>query len=78
VVFGKPDIARSTGNADVLLDLDGRQRRGGGDDLDLDVGDVGDGVDRELERRAHAHDDEQQRGDQHQRPVAQRPRDDGG
>jgi hypothetical protein len=37
-------------DADVLLDLHGRERGGGGDDLDLDVGDVGDRVDRELQR----------------------------
>ncbi len=50
---------------DLLFDLDRRQRRRGGIDLDLLVGDVGDGVDRQPRQcdAAEEHQDRRQRDD---------------
>jgi hypothetical protein len=47
---GRPDMAELDGEGDEPLDLLGRQARAVREHLDLDVGDVGHGVDRQLER----------------------------
>ena len=55
---------RLDGIGEVLLDLDGREPRGAGEDGDLRVGDVGHGIDGETAQR-EAGDDEKQQPDDH-------------
>ena len=59
------------GDGHVLLDLDGGEGGSRGDHLDLDVGDVRDGVDGQVQRRADPQDDEERSRQQHDRAVAE-------
>ena len=61
--------ARSRSERDLLLDLDRRQRRRDRVDLHLDVGDVGNGVDRQLRQRPDAGGRRRER-DQQDQPAA--------
>jgi len=61
---------------DLLLDLERRERRGERVDLHLVVGDVRDGVDRQVHERPRAHDRRRQREQEHDlAPVDREPED---
>ena len=55
--------------SDALLGFQRRKALGSGTDLYLDVGDVGNGVDRQLLIAGHAHTGHRQNGQQHQKTL---------
>ena len=55
-----------------LFDFLGRKRGHGGVDEDLRIGDVRHGVNRQPQCRPYAHADEDERGQQHERPLPER------
>ena len=74
--LGSPLIAPSTGKESSDSTSSGEKRRRLRDDLDLHVGEVGHGVDRQVDRRVHPQAGDEDRRHQDQEPVVQRRFDD--
>ncbi len=69
--FGEAAHGGLDGERDELLDLFGRESGGIGEDLDLDVGDVGDGVDGELDEGVDADGGDEQPEDNDEEAVVE-------
>ena len=60
------------GISDEPLDFGGRHARGGGQDFDLDIGHVREGVDRDAQDGPGAQGDEEENADEDENPLAER------